>query len=165
MRYEARGTHDSGLSTPSGGSLACANVVDLEEVRVLVVDDEPAIRALVTKIIQRAGLAVEGARDGAEAITMLDAAEYAVVVVDLMMPNVDGHGVIAHIKSRPKPHPAVIVISAADPAALRRLDGSMVHSIIRKPFDIDVLADLVLAAAKVADEPRQNVVLRFPGTG
>lgn len=135
------------------------------DARVLVVDDEPAIRALVTKIIQRAGLHADGARDGAEAITMLDAADYAVVVVDLMMPNVDGHGVIAHIKARPKPHPAVIVISAADPTALRRLDGSMVHSIIRKPFDIDVLADLVLAAANVAGEPRQNAILRFPGTG
>jgi DNA-binding response OmpR family regulator len=138
--------------------------VGSDAVRVLVVDDEPAIRALVTKIIQRAGLDAEGARDGAEAIAMMDAADYAVVVVDLMMPNVDGHGVIANIKARPKPHPAIIVISAADPNALRRLDGSMVHSIVRKPFDIDVLADLVLAAARVASEQRNGVVVKFPGT-
>ena len=118
--------------------------------RVLVVDDEPAIRALVTKIIQRAGFPVESAIDGAEAIARLAKEDFAVVVVDLMMPNVDGHGVIAWLKERGGPRPAIIVISAADPNSLRQLDGSMVHSIIRKPFDIDVVADLIGAAARMS---------------
>lgn len=120
--------------------------------RVLVVDDEPAIRALVTKIIQRAGFPADSARDGQEAIAMLDAHPYAVLVVDLMMPIVDGYGVIQHLKERGGHRPAIIVISAADPTSLRRLDGSMVHSIIRKPFDIDVLADLIAAAVATMSE-------------
>lgn len=120
------------------------------EGRVLVVDDEPAIRALVTKIIQRAGFPVESAIDGAEAIARLAKEDFAVVVVDLMMPNVDGHGVIAWLKERGVPRPAIIVISAADPNSLRQLDGSMVHSIIRKPFDIDLVADLIGAAARMS---------------
>lgn len=133
--------------------------------RVLVVDDEPAIRALVTKIIERAGHPVDSARDGAEAIAKLEAEHYAVLVLDLMMPNVDGYGLIEHIKSRGGARPAIIVISASDTAALRRLDGSMVHSILRKPFDIDVLGDLVAAAANSMEEaePQRNgQVLPFP---
>lgn len=118
------------------------------EQRVLVVDDEPAIRALITKIVERAGLPVDGARDGAEAIEKLDAASYAVLVVDLMMPNVDGFAVIDHLRDRGGPRPAIIVITAGDTAAIRRLDGSMVHSVLRKPFDIDVLGDLIVAAAR-----------------
>jgi DNA-binding response OmpR family regulator len=121
--------------------------------RVLVVDDEPAIRALVAKIVERAGHQVDTARDGAEAIQKLDQADYAVIVLDLMMPNVDGYGLIQHLKERQgSPKPAVIVVSAGDSASLRQLDGALVHSILRKPFDIDVLGDLITAAVKAADE-------------
>jgi len=117
-------------------------------VRILVVDDEPAIRALVARIAQRAGFDVEVARDGVEAIAKLDSGTFGVVILDLMMPNVDGYGVIDHVRQTGGQHPAIILISAADSAAFRRLDGSIVHSVIRKPFDIDVLADLITAAAE-----------------
>lgn len=120
--------------------------------RVLVVDDEPAIRALVAKIVERAGHAVDTARDGADAIEKLDRADYAVIVLDLMMPNVDGYALIQHLKEREGVKPAVIVVSAGDAAALRQLDGALVHSILRKPFDIDVLGDLITAAVRSADE-------------
>jgi DNA-binding response OmpR family regulator len=132
---------------------------------VLVVDDEPAIRALVTKIVERAGHPVDSARDGAEAIARLEVESYAVLVVDLMMPNVDGYALIDHLKARGGVRPAIIVISAGDTAALRRLDGSMVHSILRKPFDIDVLGDLITAAARSREEMAQGhegQVLPFP---
>lgn len=120
--------------------------------RVLVVDDEPAIRALVTKIVERAGYPVVSARDGAEAIEKLESDDYSVVVLDLMMPNVDGYSLIEYIKASSSRRPAIIVISAGDTAALRRLDGSVVHSILRKPFDIDVLGDLIAAAARTMEE-------------
>ena len=124
--------------------------------RVLVVDDEPAIRALVTKIVERAGHPVDSARDGAEAIEKLEQAQYAVAVLDLMMPNVDGYALIEYLKARGGVRPAIIVISAGDTAALRRLDGSVVHSILRKPFDIDVLGDLITAAVKSMEETAQE---------
>jgi DNA-binding response OmpR family regulator len=119
----------------------------VSEQRVLVVDDEPAIRALVTKIVERAGLPVDNARDGAEAIAKLDSEPYAVLVLDLMMPGVDGFAVIDHLRGH-QLRPAIIVITAGDTAAIRRLDGAMVHSVLRKPFDIDVLGDLIVAAAR-----------------
>ena len=132
--------------------------------RVLVVDDEPAIRALVTKIVERAGFTVDSARDGAEAIDKLEALHYCVLVVDLMMPNVDGYELIDYVRRRGGRKPAIIVISAGDSAALRQLDGSMVHSILRKPFDIDVLGDLITAAARTMAEHEHACggdVLRF----
>jgi DNA-binding response OmpR family regulator len=116
--------------------------------RVLVVDDDPPIRALVAKILERAGLAVETAADGEEAIERLRTADYDAVVVDLMMPRVDGEGVINFVKTLPGMHPAVIVASAGEPQVLHSLDSSVVHSIVRKPFEIDMLGDLVSAAAR-----------------
>ena len=133
--------------------------------RVLVVDDEPAIRALVAKIVERAGHPVDTARDGAEAIEKLDQTDYAVIVLDLMMPNIDGYGLIQHLKERQGAKPAVIVVSAGDSAALRQLDGALVHSILRKPFDIDVLGDLILAAVRGAEESaasEDSGIIQFP---
>ena len=133
--------------------------------RVLVVDDEPAIRALVAKIVERAGHPVDTARDGAEAIEKLDQTDYAVIVLDLMMPNIDGYGLIQHLRQRHGAKPAVIVVSAGDSAALRQLDGALVHSILRKPFDIDVLGDLITAAVRASEESAQEQdpsVIPFP---
>ena len=143
----------------TGIFIACPNRPMGPQSRVLVVDDEPAIRALVAKIIERAGLQVESARDGAEAIEKLESQRYGVIVLDLMMPNVDGFALIDYIRERNAPRPAIIVISAGEPAAIRHLDGTLVHSVLRKPFDIDVLGDLVVAAAQsmaTADDDRQQ---------
>jgi DNA-binding response OmpR family regulator len=140
-----------------------------QKASVLVVDDEAAIRALVAKIVERAGFPVDTARDGAEAIEKLSKRDYDVLVLDLMMPNVDGYALIQHLKERGGPRPAVIVVSAGDSAAFRQLDGALVHSILRKPFDIDVLGDLIAAAARSRDEERATRnggdVVPFPRNG
>jgi DNA-binding response OmpR family regulator len=138
-----------------------------EHARVLVVDDEPAIRALIAKIVERAGFPVDIARDGEEAIQMLAAETYDVLVIDLMMPNVDGYDVVNHLRDNGGPRPAIIVITAGDSSAIRQLDGSIVHSVVRKPFDIDVLADLIGAAAQTMEKEREKAerddsVVQFP---
>jgi two-component system, OmpR family, response regulator VanR len=126
------------------------------EISVLVVDDEPAIRALVAKIVERAGYRADLARDGADAIEKLERRRYSVLIVDLMMPIMDGYGVVEWVKHHADPKPAIIVVSAGDSAALRRLDGSVVHSVIRKPFDVDVLSDLISAAARISSREEQQ---------
>jgi CheY-like chemotaxis protein len=123
--------------------------------KILVADDEPAIRALVAKIIERSGLVVDTAGDGVEAIEMIDRNDYAVIVIDLMMPRVDGFGVIEHLRAAGRSKPAVIVATAADPVSLRKLDSVTVHSIVRKPFEIDMLGDLVTAAAASIERERE----------
>lgn len=122
--------------------------------RILVVDDEPAIRALLKKIIERRGYLVDDAKDGAEAIELLGKNGYDVLLIDLMMPNVNGFELVEHIATHPIPRrPSVIVITAAaESTPLRQLDPNIVHSVVRKPFDIDVVADLVDAAAATTQE-------------
>jgi two-component system response regulator VanR len=133
--------------------------------RVLVVDDEAPIRGLIAKIVERSGHSVTVARDGGEAIARLGEEEFGVVVLDLMMPSVDGYAVIDFIRSRGGVRPAIIVITAGDSAAIRQLDGAMVHSVVRKPFDIDVLGDLIGAAAEAMAEAQksgEHNVITFP---
>ena len=110
--------------------------------RALVVDDDDAIRALVARVFQRRGFDVETATDGVEAIAALDAADYDLLLLDLMMPRVDGIGVIEHLTSRDgdRKLPAIVVMTAATPDILKRLNRAKIASVITKPFE---LADLL----------------------
>jgi CheY-like chemotaxis protein len=146
-----------------------------EKPRVLVVDDDRAIRVLVAKIVERAGFPVDTASDGSEAIEKIRVNRYAVCVIDLMMPNVNGYEIVEFIGEHCAiaERPAVIVITAvAESSAIVRLDGRIVHSVVRKPFDISVLGELITAtamtmAAEQSSEGRDDAdgtVLPFSNT-
>jgi CheY-like chemotaxis protein len=107
---------------------------------VLVVDDDQGVRTLVCALLQRNGLLAHEAKDGKEAIEKLEAHEYAAVVLDLMMPVVSGFDVIDHLQRRRPDTPCVVVISAASPRDLARIeDKPVVKAVLRKPFDIHEL--------------------------
>jgi len=112
--------------------------------RVLVADDDQAIRQLVCTIVKREGLDVDCAADGAEAIEMLREHEYAVLLIDLMMPRVDGFGVIEHLRTNPSSYkPVVLVISAYADQKFKEVDPTVVTGVVRKPFEVADLGNLV----------------------
>ena|SRR5438552_2583307 len=111
--------------------------------RVLVVDDDENIRRLEKRVLERSGFEVQQAADGREAIDQIDSDGFAAVVLDLMMPYVDGFGVIEHMA---RTNPAMMsktVIATAFPrdATSRQLDD--VCRVIVKPFDIEQLISAV----------------------
>lgn len=114
------------------------------EARVLVADDDHAIRQLVCTIIKREGLDVDCAADGAEAIEFLKRNEYAVVLIDLMMPRVDGFGVAEYLKEHPPAcKPVVLVITAYADQKFKEIDPEVVTGVIRKPFEVADLGKTV----------------------
>ena len=118
--------------------------------RVLVVDDDAEIRGLLVAVLQRHGLLIDVAADGEEAMNLLRASHYAVVLVDLMMPRIDGFQLL-DLMSGPDAisSPVVLVITAADRATIERLDTQRIHGIVRKPFDPEEIARLVVACAEI----------------
>lgn len=107
--------------------------------RALVVDDDVAIRLLVTRILQRRGFIVDTARDGGEAIEMLASQSYVVILLDLMMPRVDGTSVMKFLAQYdPDQLESVIVMTAFGPSALERFSPPPVH-FLEKPFDVGAL--------------------------
>ena len=118
--------------------------------RVLVVDDDPEIRGMLTAVLLRHGLIVDSAAEGAEAFGLLQENHYAVVLVDLLMPGIDGFALLERISGREAiATPIVLVITAADRAAIERLDAQHIHGIVRKPFDPEEIARLVVACAEI----------------
>ena len=118
--------------------------------RALVVDDDEPIRTMLAKVVERQNLAVDTARDGAEAIERIDHNDgYALVILDLMMPKVDGFAVLRYMQQH---HPDMVkctIIASAVPEneILKKFDGG-VFRIHAKPFDMAHLIDDIRKCAE-----------------
>jgi CheY-like chemotaxis protein len=116
------------------------------ETGILVVEDDPAIRRLVRMVLQRHGYAVETAEDGVEAVLKLGIGEYDAVILDLMMPNLDGFELIDTLAANdPNRLKRIIVTSAASPSVIQSRMRGQPFDILPKPFDIDDLQRRVRA--------------------
>jgi CheY-like chemotaxis protein len=114
------------------------------EPRVLIVDDDPSIRQLVGTIVRRERLTVDTASDGAEAIALLEKNVYSVILLDLMMPRVDGFGVIDYLKEHtPARKPVVLVVTAYADQTFKKVDAGIVAGVLRKPFEVADLGTIV----------------------
>ena len=118
----------------------------LQDQEILVVEDDLAIRRLVRMVLSRKGYRVEEAADGIEAVLKLGVREYSVIILDLMMPNLDG---FAFMKTLSESAPArlknIIVTSAASPNVIKDRITATPFDVIPKPFDINELVDRVRA--------------------
>ena len=116
--------------------------------RILVVDDDESIRILVERVLRREQHRVESARDGFEAIQKLGGSEFDVVLLDLMMPRIDGLGVLDYLEhARRGRAPAVIVMTANLQSADEVQRKNPVTTVLSKPFDIGDLIRTVNESA------------------
>jgi len=122
----------------------------VQQCGILIADDDAGILGLLTLITRRAGFEPDTARDGLEAIRKIDANDYSVIFLDLMMPRLNGYEVIEHLRTLKK-RPAVIVATAMNHNA--PLDPDVVHLVLRKPFDIEVVGALITEAARSLSPP------------
>jgi CheY-like chemotaxis protein len=107
--------------------------------RVLVVDDEVALRLVVAEVLSDAGYDVETAGNGVEALASLQRTRPDVVLLDLVMPGMDGWSFLEIWRANPAAHGLPIgILSAAPEAAPDAAPGSIIR-VIGKPFDLDEL--------------------------
>jgi len=137
------------------------------EPRILIADDDTSIRQLLTTIVKRERLNADSASDGEDAIRKLQQHEYSVILLDLMMPHVDGFGVIDYLREHPQSvKPVVLVITAYADQKFKRVDPDVVAGVIRKPFEIAELGNLVRLCTIGLDEQlpdRANTPLAASG--
>jgi DNA-binding response OmpR family regulator len=120
------------------------------EKRVLVVEDDAAIRTFLATLLSHSGYACDFSPDGNDAVDRLRNAEYDAILLDLMLPGQFGFDIIRFLNAeRPAMSPRVIVLTAASQATLRDFDETQVHTVMRKPFDIDQLLTHVRACTSM----------------
>ena len=110
--------------------------------RVLVVDDEVAIRKVVRDGLMKAGFSVETAVDGEEAATLLEAEEFDLVITDLNMPRLDGLELVRRIRTASVVPILVLTVRQEEREKVRLLDAGA-DDYVTKPFGV---AELVARA-------------------
>jgi CheY-like chemotaxis protein len=119
--------------------------------RVLVIDDEPDVRWLIRMSLERAGHEVLAAEDGLRGVALAQKQRPEIIVLDLMMPVMDGYAVLAELakNSRTEHVPVVVLSARAIPDEAGRAAEAGAARFIEKPFDPDALVvelEAVLAA-------------------
>ncbi|MGD9616315.1 MAG: response regulator [Alphaproteobacteria bacterium] len=126
---------------------------------IVVIDDEPRYRRLITQVLTGAGHEVRQAGDGAEGLAMCLQRTPQLVITDLVMPRMEGIETILQL-TRERPGVAVLAISGAEPAAvyLRAATALGAAASLSKPFTVDQLltaVDGLLAADRtIPAQPR-----------
>lgn len=114
---------------------------------VLIVDDDPRIRTMLVEVLTLEGFPTETAVDGREALEMLPRSGPRVVLLDLLMPVVDGRQVMESLNSNPveRSRHQIILVSALSTLEAHRdlpVDGRL-----PKPFSVDQLLNTIDSVA------------------
>jgi CheY-like chemotaxis protein len=110
---------------------------------VLVVEDDPNSRYSITIALERQRVSVVVAEDGEQALSWLNAKPFCLVVLDLIMPKVDGYAVIRHVLEH-IPDLPIVVVTGLKPDELSGVDRRVVVDVVFKPFDSAELARRVV---------------------
>ena len=110
--------------------------------KILIVEDDEPTRRLIATIMLREGYVAVIAASGDSAMKMVETSPFDAVILDLMMPLVDGRMVIDFLSELPSA-PPVVVCTAAGPAATSAITSPLVKAVIRKPFEIDDMREII----------------------
>lgn len=113
--------------------------------RILVIDDDLAIRVLLQAVLRRMKFEVALAEDGAAGLEMLEQdGSYDLILLDLMMPRLNGYEFIERIATRyPDHRPHIVVFTAAGKRGVDKIPPNSVCNSILKPFDLDTFIDII----------------------
>jgi excisionase family DNA binding protein len=126
--------------------IALAREIDPDRQQtVLVIDDDQAIRFVIKEALSAAGFAVKEAGSGLEGLDSLDASPPSLILLDIMMPGLDGLQVLRAVRGAKVKVP-IIAISALGPRVSERVQELGADAFIAKPFEVH---ELVLAARKL----------------
>ncbi|HVS31255.1 MAG TPA: response regulator, partial [Thermoanaerobaculia bacterium] len=128
--------------------------VSIAGLRVLVVDDEPEMRKLISTVLKGAGASVVTAGSAAEGFDQLDAQSFDAIVSDLAMPSEDGHSLSRRVRARGDDKariPSVAVTAYGGPLQRELALSAGFDDYVKKPF---APGDLVRAVAGVLERSR-----------
>lgn len=117
--------------------------------RVLIVEDDPDLLVVLRVNLASAGIEPILAGDGRTAISRIEAERPDAVLLDVMLPGIDGWQVLEELHARRNVVPVVVCSAKKNPADMDRAQELGAVAYLPKPFDIDRLVDAVVSAVSV----------------
>jgi DNA-binding response OmpR family regulator len=111
---------------------------------VLIVEDDPPVRALLADVLEDEGYEVVAVHDGATALQVVDSIKVDLITVDLELPGISGIDMLDILRKRKIDRPPVIMVTSTKP--VNRQIRQMAQAVITKPFDVDEFLQAVLDA-------------------
>jgi DNA-binding response OmpR family regulator len=126
--------------------------------RILVIEDEPRILAFLARGLEAEGFTVDGARDGPTGVRRASERRYDLVILDLLLPKLDGLSVLRSLQAERPELPVVIVSARSDLGTKLRGFGLGACDYVSKPFSFDELVARVRAQLRRGRPEEPSVV-------
>lgn len=120
-----------------GGMMSSAQELNIPQGRILVVDDDPSVRAVLTYLFEQVGLEVRVAPDGPTALAVFHGDPFEVVFVNLCMPGMTGLEVAAAMRRTDPAIPIILVTGLASTLEAGAIAQAGVSRVLPKPFGLD----------------------------
>lgn len=142
----------------------CYDIAEVEQMdKILIIEDEPAIRDILRELLTDAGYEVEEAADGLEGVEKIRAGSFSLVLLDLMLPKLDGYGVCEQIRAV-SDVPVIMITALSGEEAEVRAFELRADDYITKPFSLRLVLMRVEAvlrrAGGKADEGGREILRR-----
>ncbi|NTU81693.1 MAG: response regulator [Chloroflexales bacterium] len=128
------------------GMIAESSTGPEEGMTILLAEDDPAVRALLARVLRSRGYSVVEAGDGAEAMALAEAAPspFALLLTDVIMPEITGPELAKHLRARGQIQHVIFMTGYADTP----VESGAPELLLRKPFSPSTLADAVRQTLK-----------------
>lgn len=135
-----------------------AGKIDGSGRRILVIDDDLAIRVLLQAVLKRMNFSVELAEDGAAGLERLQTDNtFDLILLDLMMPRLNGYEFIERVTAAyPDARPHIIVFTAAGKRGVEKIPTDAVCNSILKPFDLEKFVEMIGDCLNGSHSTRRN---------
>jgi len=123
--------------------------------RILIVDDQQAVREILAHFLSKKGFSVKVAENGLEALELFIGHHFDLVITDLQMPHMDGSELASEIKDRNPTTPIIMITGNREIAEKNLLTSRCVDFALSKPFGLTELHEVV---ETVLDSENQNLL-------
>ena len=120
--------------------------------RVLIIEDNDALRVMLFTILRHQPLTVDTAATADEALTRVRECDYALILIDMSLADDESGKFLGRFREQ-RPDAATFVIAVRDPGKEVAIDPGVVGAVLNKPLEIDTLAEVVRECALVVPPP------------
>jgi two-component system chemotaxis response regulator CheY len=129
---------------------------------VLIADDNPLLRKLGTRLLEKAGYTVETAQDGIETLDRIKQGGISLVLLDIWMPSKTGLDVIENLRDMPAPPRVIVLTSDTTSATLLQAIREQAYMYLSKPIESNALLSAVESSLSISPRLPIEIISSLP---